>query len=193
MATPKKTNPKKAGRKKTTIKQKMEKIRVSFDMVYELAATGITDAQLAKIFGVSEATITRWKSDSPEFLSVLKKGKEFADSLVEMSLYRRALGFNVDTEEIKVVSQGQGAGSEIERVDTVTYYPPDPTSAIFWLKNRRPDVWRDKVSLDIEVFNSFKAQVLEALRVLPQEHRDAFITALQETNGDRRAQIGPGS
>jgi hypothetical protein len=23
--------------------------------------------------------------------------------------------------------------------------PPDPSSAIFWLKNRRPEEWRDKV------------------------------------------------
>ena len=23
-------------------------------------------------------------------------------------------------------------------------YPPDTTAAIFWLKNRRPDLWRDK-------------------------------------------------
>jgi len=22
--------------------------------------------------------------------------------------------------------------------------PPDPRSAIYWLKNRRPDLWRDK-------------------------------------------------
>jgi hypothetical protein len=23
-------------------------------------------------------------------------------------------------------------------------YPPDTTAAIFWLKNRRPDLWRDR-------------------------------------------------
>ena len=28
------------------------------------------------------------------------------------------------------------------------HYPPDPTSMIYWLKNRRPDRWRDVQSID---------------------------------------------
>jgi len=29
-------------------------------------------------------------------------------------------------------------------VPTTKHYPPDATSAIFWLKNRQRDKWRDK-------------------------------------------------
>ena len=29
-------------------------------------------------------------------------------------------------------------------VQTVKHIPPDTTAQIFWLKNRRPDRWRDK-------------------------------------------------
>ena len=29
-------------------------------------------------------------------------------------------------------------------VPTVKHYPPDPISAIFWLKNRQRKKWRDK-------------------------------------------------
>ena len=34
---------------------------------------------------------------------------------------------------------------------------PNPTSLIFWLKNRKPEVWRDskKVDANIEVNNPF--------------------------------------
>jgi hypothetical protein len=28
------------------------------------------------------------------------------------------------------------------------HYPPDTTAAIFWLKNRRPSEWRDKVDMN---------------------------------------------
>lgn len=28
--------------------------------------------------------------------------------------------------------------------------PPDVTAQIFWLKNRRPDLWRDKQDLNVE-------------------------------------------
>ena len=29
-------------------------------------------------------------------------------------------------------------------VGTTKYYAPDTTAAIFWLKNRQPELWRDK-------------------------------------------------
>ena len=28
---------------------------------------------------------------------------------------------------------------------SVKYYPPDSTALIFWLKNRKPKDWRDKI------------------------------------------------
>jgi hypothetical protein len=52
----------------------------------------------------------------------LKAGKEASDDRVERSLYQLAIGWN-----------GQ---------------PPNTTAAIFWLKNRRPDRWRDVQQLD---------------------------------------------
>ena len=30
----------------------------------------------------------------------------------------------------------------------IEHYPPDPTSMCFWLKNRRPDRWRDVQNID---------------------------------------------
>ncbi len=62
---------------------------------------------------------------------------------VGQRLYERALGFEHDSEEIKVVSMGK-EGSEIERVPIRKIYPPDTVAAIFWLKNRQPGKWRDK-------------------------------------------------
>jgi hypothetical protein len=60
-------------------------------------------------------------------------------------LYQRAMGFEHDSEEIKVVPIGQGEGSEIERVPIRKVYPPDTAAAIFWLKNRQKKKWRDKI------------------------------------------------
>lgn len=31
------------------------------------------------------------------------------------------------------------------------HYPPDTTACIFWLKNRKPKDWRDKVESDVHV------------------------------------------
>ena len=34
---------------------------------------------------------------------------------------------------------------QIIRVKTIKYYPPDTAACIFWLKNRRPNLWSDRV------------------------------------------------
>lgn len=111
----------------------------------KLCRLGATDKEMADFFHVSEQTVNAWKVKYPQFLESLKRGKTLADANVADRLYQRAMGFEHDSEEIKVVSDGQGAGSSIERVPIRKIYPPDTTAAIFWLKNRQPKKWRDKV------------------------------------------------
>lgn len=73
-----------------------------------------------------------------------------ADANVADRLYQRAMGFEHDSEEIKVVSIGAGEGSEVQRVPIKKIYPPDTVAAIFWLKNRQKDKWRDKTETGID-------------------------------------------
>jgi len=104
-----------------------------------LCLLGATDADLARFFGFDERTINRWKDSHPEFAEALREGKEGADANIGKSLFQRATGYSHPSEEIKVVE------GEIVRVPITKQYPPDTTAMIFWLKNRRPDLWRDKV------------------------------------------------
>lgn len=104
----------------------------------KIAELGATDREAADFFDVDEATIYRWKHSSPEFCEALKVGKAVADDRVEQTLYRRALGYSHDA--VKIL-QYEG---EPVIVPHVQHYPPDTTAAIFWLKNRRPEEWRDK-------------------------------------------------
>lgn len=113
------------------------------DQVYKLALLGATDKELADFFEVTESTLNLWKLKHPDFSESLKKGKVQADAQVGARLFERALGFEHDSEEIKVVSMGK-EGSVVERVPIRKVYPPDTTAAIFWLKNRQSDKWRDK-------------------------------------------------
>jgi len=113
------------------------------DQAYKLCLLGATDKEIADFFEVNEDSIHEWKKVYPEFSESLKKGKTLADANVGQRLYERALGFEHDSEEIKVVSMGK-EGSEIERVPIRKIYPPDTVAAIFWLKNRQPGKWRDK-------------------------------------------------
>ena len=104
----------------------------------KLCELGATDEDLADFFEVSIRTIANWKTSIPEFLQALKGGKEAADDRVERSLYQKAVGYTHDAVKI---FQHQGAVIEAPYREHIA---PDTTAAIFWLKNRRPDLWREK-------------------------------------------------
>ena len=107
----------------------------------KLCELGATDCELADFFEVDVETIRRWKHKHPDFCGALKVGKELADARVERALYSRAVGYKRDNVKIFMPA---GAGNPVYApyVEEVT---PDTTAAIFWLKNRKPAEWRDKV------------------------------------------------
>lgn len=105
----------------------------------KLCSLGATDAQLADFFEVAVSTINLWKVQHVEFSESIKVPKAEADERVEQSLYRRAMGYEHDEVDIKVI------GGEVVQTPMRKFYPPDTTAAIFWLKNRKPEEWREKV------------------------------------------------
>ena len=107
---------------------------------FKLCLLGATDADLAVFFDVAESTINNWKDAHPEFLESLKGGKEQADARVAESLFHRALGY--EHEAVKITTHAETGHTTI--TPYIERYPPDTTAAIFWLKNRRPDLWRDQ-------------------------------------------------
>jgi len=110
----------------------------------KLCLLGATDQEIADFFDVEVRTIHRWKAAHDTFCHSLKAGKEQADDRVERSLFQKAVGYEQD--DVKIFMPG-GAEAPV-------YAPyrakiaPDTTAAIFWLKNRRPESWRDKASID---------------------------------------------
>lgn len=121
----------------------------------KLCKLGATDRELADFFGVKEWTINRWKAEYPEFSQSLKLAKEESDNRVEQSLYHRALGYSHDAVKILMTKDG-----DVYREEYVEHYPPDTTACIFWLKNRRPDQWRDKIDVDTGLTRDRAAQLL---------------------------------
>lgn len=111
----------------------------------KICLLGATDEFLADYFDVCVATINNWKKKHPDFLESIKRGKQEADLKVAESLFNRAVGYS--HPETKVFNN-QG---EIVTHDVTKQYAPDPTAAIFWLKNRQPGQWRDKQEQEITV------------------------------------------
>ena len=109
----------------------------------KLMEAGATQWEVAQDLGVSEQTLYRWAAEYPEFKMALRVGAETSDNRMEMSLYQKAIGYKW-TEEVKSKSVNE-VGEEVEEVTQITkQLPPDTTSMIFWLKNRRSHRWKDK-------------------------------------------------
>lgn len=105
------------------------------------ARDGLTDAQIAHNMGCSRSTLTEWRTKFPIISAAIKKGKVVVDLQVENALLKKALGYEYVEERIEVSEKD---GRKV--VQTTKTVPPDTTAQIFWLKNRMPDKWRDKVS-----------------------------------------------
>ena len=103
------------------------------------ARDGLTDEQIAHNIGISRKTLDVWKRKYGDIGDTLKRKKEIVDYEVENALLKRALGYTV--EEVIY----EGVGDEMTPTKIIKKpVLPDTTAQIFWLKNRRPDKWRDK-------------------------------------------------
>lgn len=105
----------------------------------KLCLLGATTEDLAEFFHVSVSTVSKWLVEVPAFSESVKGAKEELDGKVVRRLFERATGYSHPDVHI---SNYQGA---ITQTDITKHYPPDATSAIFWLKNRRPHEWRDRI------------------------------------------------
>ena len=119
------------------------------------ARDGLTDEQIAKNIGINRDTLYRWKKAYPDFSDALKRGKEVIDRQVENALLKRALGYTYDEVTFE-------DGVEVKRVRKQV--APDTTAQIFWLKNRKPEDWRDKREIIKDDDNDQVLLFLKAMR-----------------------------
>lgn len=147
------------------------------------ARDGLTDEQIAKNIGINRDTLYTWKKKYPDISDALKKGKEVVDIQVENALLKRALGYRyeeVTKEERPMFDEAGNAvldenGNQIFAMQpikvVVKEVQPDVTAQIFWLKNRRPDKWRDRKDIDANVNhknNPFQDLTIEELKKLAE-------------------------
>lgn len=128
------------------------------------ARDGLTDEQIAKNIGISRASLYEWKKKEIDISDALKKGKEIVDFEVENALLKRALGYEYEEETYE---------NGILTKKVKKQVPPDTTAQIFWLKNRKPNNWKDRVETDEDkeaVANA--SRVIAKIRKVAQEYTD---------------------
>ena len=107
------------------------------EQAFELCLAGATNRDLADAFEVGHSTIDNWLQKHPEFAQSVKRGRVLADGAVARGLYSRAIGYSYETTRV-VFNQGEPV-----ILRQTVHKPPDVRAAIFWLRNRRPQQWRD--------------------------------------------------
>lgn len=108
------------------------------DQVTAIAMRGSTDEEMAAIFGIKGDLITKWRKFYPSFKEAIDKGRTKADVGVVRGLYQNAVGFNY--EEDHVTKDG-------DVVTVKKFAKPDTVAQKYWLNNRQPEYWGDKVQM----------------------------------------------
>lgn len=141
-----------AGGRPTKYRQEYNKL------AYNYCLLGATNESLATFFEVTTSTVELWMVKYKRFSGAIKKGREEADALVAKSLFKRAIGYSYKEvtvergkgplEESTAVTPEGDIEKSVEPTDKVKitqkHVPPSEIAQFFWLKNRRPDLWRDK-------------------------------------------------
>lgn len=102
------------------------------------ARDGLTLVQIAKNVGVADSTFREWKARFPAIAAALKRSRELADIEVENALFKRAIGYEYTEKTVVTSSKGVSETIVTKRM------APDVGAQAFWLKNRRPDIWKER-------------------------------------------------
>ena len=106
------------------------------------------DRDMAEFIGIAESTFNKWKIDHPEFAAALERGKKVPDDEVVAALMKSAMGYFVDE-----ITQHRNATGEVTSTTLAhRWIVPSVGAQCFWLKNRDPEIWRDRheIAVDLE-------------------------------------------
>ena len=139
----------------------------------ELCARGATNSDLAGRFGVARSTIGQWLSVHPKFAEAVQQGRGVADATAVESLFTRVTGYNHKVEKI-LFHRGE------PRTATYTaHVPPETKACMYWLRNRRPEEWRE-ISERAAAEIAQKAAADAALRVEMDEAQERLRRFLEQ-------------
>ena len=132
-------------------KSKWEDIKDKLTLIEGWARDGLTNEQIADNLGIGKTTFYRMIKEHSELLEHLKKGKEVVDYEVENALLKRALGYKYEEKTYEsIYNKELDMYTEKLTKRATKQVVPDTTALIFWLKNRKPKQWRDKVDIEGE-------------------------------------------
>ena len=108
------------------------------EIASDLGFLGATNEMIAAALEIQTSTFYEWMKKYPELSEAVNASKIRADGKVARSMYEAACGFE---HEAIHFSAYEGMVTETPYIKK---YPPDTRAALNWLKNRQPEIWREK-------------------------------------------------
>lgn len=136
------------------------------ELFIRLSKDGKTVEQIADVTGVTSRTLRLWMAKNPDLFHAVKEARQVADELVEAALFSRATGYS-HPETKAFCYEGCIVTEDLEK-----HYPPDTQAAMFWLRNRQPERWKEKTEGDVNVSQSV------SVNTMTDEQLDAKIAGL---------------
>jgi len=129
----------------------------------EAWAAACTDQELAAKLGITRSTLALWKKTNSDISDAVSRGRAdvHACEEVEKTLLERALGYSATVHKgmkvrhVKYNEQGRriAEDEEIVLVAEEQYIPADVNAIKFFLTNRAPERWQNKVEMEAGIRN----------------------------------------
>lgn len=120
---------------------------------------GLSITQICTNLGVHTKYWYKAIDASDEFARIATRTKDVVDREIENAMYKRAMGYEYDevTEEYEM-------GFLTKKKVVHKQVPPDTGAQVFWLKNRKSDVWKDKREVDNTLALNKLDEVLDQIK-----------------------------
>jgi len=125
----------------------------NIERIVNWAANGLTNEEMARNMGVHRATLQRWMVDHGDICDAIKRGRLLACEAIENALFKKATGMVLEdtVEEYKgELRDGKPSNGTVTKRTVRRQVPPDTAAVIFYLKNRMPDKYSDRRTVEVE-------------------------------------------
>jgi hypothetical protein len=116
---------------------------VSDELIFEIfkfASRGFPQTKVAEEIGMSLDKLKKLRDENELVEKAFSQGQQAAVEDVEYALYRKALGFEKEVEELKFNNKTGTA----ERVKVNRYFQPDINAIKYFLSHNRPEKYTQK-------------------------------------------------
>ena len=128
---------------------------------------GLTNDEIAVSLGIARSTFQDYIKKHADLRAVVREGKDVANMIVEESVFAMSVGYvktikkPMKLRKIEYDDLGKKVSEEdfIKYVDEEHYVLPNVTSAKFYLSNRDPSRWNDKITVSGAVDNTVNISV----------------------------------